>query len=166
MKKKFSNISGMFEPKEFDNFKKSDNFKNIVYQNIDIMNGNSYDDDFIDLVVAYFRYLHSVLAVTEVDDEIKLLKENLIMNLCKLLQKSNLFKYLLSEEPGEINSLYSLFIDFVKYAIQLIKLLKNKSDIYTKNIDSKKNKKAKMAIKFSSEISIEHLMEIHLLMNI
>ena len=37
------------------------------------------------------------------------------MNLCKLLQKSDLFKYLLSEEPGEINSLYSLFIDFVKY---------------------------------------------------
>ena len=76
MKKKFSNISGMFEPKEFDNFKKSDNFKNIVYQNIDIMNGNSYDDDFIDFVVAYFRYLHSVLTGTEVDDEIKLLKEN------------------------------------------------------------------------------------------
>ncbi len=75
----------MFEPKEFDNFKKDDNFKNIVTQNIDIMIGNSYDDDLIDFVVAYFRYLHSVLAGTEADDEIKLLKENLIMNLCKLL---------------------------------------------------------------------------------
>ena len=76
MKKNFSNISGMFEPKEFDNFKKGDNFKNIITQNIDIMNGNSYDDDFIDFIVAYFRYLHSVLTGTEVDDEIKLLKEN------------------------------------------------------------------------------------------
>ena len=146
IKKNFSNISDMFEPKEFDNFKKGDNFKNIITQNIDNMNGNSYDDDFIDFIVAYFRYLHSVQTGTEVDDEIKLLKENLIMNLCKLLQKSDLFKYLLSEEPGEINSLYSLFIDFVKYEyIQLIKLSKNKSDIYSKNIDSKKNKKTKMA---------------------
>ena len=58
---------------------------------MDINSGSeSYDEAFINFVIAYFKYLHGVIHKVDGDLNVTDLKKNLIKELYALLKKQNL----------------------------------------------------------------------------